>query len=78
MYFLHWLDVPLGFFFSRERVLAVGETPSGPSKAAASGTSVVVRDRGRDREEPWSNGVVGEELAGDGVLGDCVGDGATA
>ena len=76
MCFFHSLDMPREIF-SWEGGRGVCEESPAVSRPPESGTPVVVRDRGRDLEEPCSNGVVGEELVGEGALGDCVGEGAT-
>lgn len=69
MYFFHWLETRREFF-SCEGDLGTCKASSTLKRSPGSGTPVVVRDRGRDRDEPCNKGVVGEELVGEGVLGD--------
>jgi hypothetical protein len=74
MYFLHSLD-PLRAFFLWDGGRLV--SASSGLRTLAVVTSAVVRDRGRDLDEPCSNGGVRVELAGDGVLDDWVGEDTT-
>jgi hypothetical protein len=74
MYFLHSLD-PLRAFFLWDGGRLV--SASSGQRTLAVVTSAVVRDRGRDLDEPCSNGGVRVELAGDGVLDDWVGEDTT-
>ena len=76
IYFFHWLET------RREPSSIEGDLDARKAscilnRSPGSGTPVVVRDRGRDRDEPCSRGVVGDELAGEGTLGEGVGEGAT-
>jgi hypothetical protein len=76
MCFFHSLDMPC-VFFSREGGRADWVEPPAVSRSSGSGTPGEARDRGRDLEEPCSNGVVGEALVGEGGLGEgALGDGA--
>lgn len=76
MYFFHLLD-PCCPFFSWGCDLELSNALSTLKRSLESGTPVVVRDLGRDLEEPCNNGVVGEELVGDGFLDDTLDDGGT-
>jgi hypothetical protein len=76
MCFLHSLDMPREFF-SGDGGRADCVESSVARWSPESRTLGVARDRDRDPEEPCSNGVVGEELVGEGALDDTVGEGAT-
>ena len=72
MYFFHSLDmlpVPFSRLSARGGERGDCSAASARNRSAESGIPVVVRDLGRGRDEPWSSGVVGEELVGDGILG---------